>query len=388
MSDHYDIAIIGTGAVGSAALYNASKLGLKVVGFDSFAPPHNQGSSHGESRIVRRAIGENPHYSAISTRSYEIWNEIEEISKHTLINQNGCLVIAPDHGRDSFFNNTAQAAKEYNIPHDLMTCSEVHKKFPEFRKINDIVGYYEPGAGFVDPELVISTQLKIAHDNGAFIMNNTPISKIINDDKIVRIITNDGEVFTASKVILATGPWIEKLLPKHLNTAFKVYRQVLYWFDFVNPHEFDPKTFPVFIAHLPNDHGSIYGFPAIKGHRYGVKLATHNTELYEPQENINRSISPQESADFYDSHLRPYFDGIIHPNCIKSAVCSYTITPDENFVVDFIPDTNNKLLYISACSGHGFKHSAAMGEFAVDMLLGRNTLCSPEIFSHNRFLKR
>src|SRR5450759_3795854 len=80
-----DIVIVGLGAVGSATLYQAAKLGAKVIGIDRFVPPHDQGSSHGETRITRQAIGEGREFVPLVLRSNEIWEELEAATGRSLM---------------------------------------------------------------------------------------------------------------------------------------------------------------------------------------------------------------------------------------------------------------------------------------------------------------
>ncbi len=383
MKFDYDIAIVGCGAVGSAALYHASKLGVKVIAFDLFNPPHIYGSSHGETRIVRRAIGENSSYSLLSSRSYKIWEEIERQTNQTLLNKNGCLVLASDDAPSRFFENTLSAAQKYGIDNKVLDTDEIHKKFPEFSNLKNIRGYLETEGGFINPELTIKAQIDLAKQNGA-ICKNVKIISLYEKNGGIYIHGENGYKVTASKVLLSTGPWIKDLLPPELRKLFKTCRQVLYWFDFKNAEHFDAKKFPVFTCHLSNDQNGVYGFPAINGKKYGVKLATHNVLIETDQKSINRSVHQDEICSFYDTYIKDSFYNVVTPNCLKSAVCSYTITPDNNFIVDFIPD-NPRALFVSACSGHGFKHSTAIGELSISMLLGLSMYLDHKVFSYSRY---
>src|ERR1035438_10302481 len=168
-----DVMVIGLGAVGSAALYRAAKLGTKVIGIDRFDPPHDQGSSHGETRITRLAIGEGREFVPLVLRSNEIWEELEAATGRSLITRCGGLVLAaPDvggshHGSNSFLLDTVNAAKEFGIPHQLLAHDDIRHVYPQFRLTADEVGYFEPGAGFLRPEACIETQLAEAKKLGA-----------------------------------------------------------------------------------------------------------------------------------------------------------------------------------------------------------------------------
>src|SRR5215472_1965975 len=167
-----DIVVVGLGAVGSAALYQSAKLGAKVIGIDRFTPPHDQGSSHGETRITRQAIGEGREFVPLVLRSDEIWDELATASGRSLMTRNGCLVLAvPEmegshHGSRSFLQDTVDAAKEFGIAHELLSTDHLRQCFPQFQ-VQSEEAYLEPGAGFLRPELCVQTQIELACKFGA-----------------------------------------------------------------------------------------------------------------------------------------------------------------------------------------------------------------------------
>ena len=173
-----DVIVVGLGAMGSAALYQLAKRGINVTGIDRFAPPHDRGSSHGESRITRQAIGEGEEYVPFALRSHEIWRELEADTGRSLFSQIGGLII----GRrtDSGFTATPTyraniaAAKRFRIEHEVLTPSEVMKRFPQFRLAGDETCYYEPGAGFLRPELRVAGQIDRARTLGAVVRQAKP----------------------------------------------------------------------------------------------------------------------------------------------------------------------------------------------------------------------
>src|SRR5271169_551404 len=153
MATAADIAVIGLGAVGSAALYQSAKLGAGVIGIDRFEPPHDQGSSHGETRITRQAIGEGREFVPLVLRANQIWEELELATGRSLLTRNGGLVLAAPgvggnhHGSSSFLQDTVNAAKAFSIPHQQLSSDEINQRYPQFRLTNDEIGYFEPGAG-------------------------------------------------------------------------------------------------------------------------------------------------------------------------------------------------------------------------------------------------
>lgn len=389
IENHYDVAIIGVGAVGSAALYQLSQKKLKILAIDSYSPPHNFGSSGGESRIVRQAIGEGEHYVPLALRSYEIWAEIEKKIGYPFLHPVGGLVLYPTH-RDqhpeskNFFITTVQSAQKHNIKHEILDNKDIEKRFPEFKIPEDTIGYYENNAGFIIPEKCITAQIELAKRKDVDLKFNEIVTHITNaSPENIRIKTNKSE-YSASKVILTAGSWINNFTSPEISKLFKIYRQVLFWFDVKDKSYFSPERFPVFIWKFSQGlEESIYGFPAIHGASGGVKIATHNVHTPTAPDLVNRNVTDQEKEVFYKKFIAPYFRHL-GPLCLKASVCSYTVTPDEDFVIDFSPESRDILL-VSACSGHGFKHSAAVGELAANCILENTRLKDLNYFSLKRF---
>src|SRR6185369_298815 len=147
MNRSFDIIVAGLGAVGSAAAYQLAKRGARVLGIDRFSPPHAHGSSHGETRITRLAIGEGDHYTPLAMRSHEIWREIEEATGNELLVQTGGLIISgrtntPAMHVSGFFDNTVLAARKHGIPHELLDATSIRQSFRAFNVREDEVGYY------------------------------------------------------------------------------------------------------------------------------------------------------------------------------------------------------------------------------------------------------
>jgi sarcosine oxidase len=374
MASTADILVLGLGAMGSAALYQASKLGARCVGIDRFAPPHDQGSSHGDTRITRQAIGEGQVFVPLVLRSNEIWEEIEAATGRNLMVRNGCLVLASantpgcHHGSTSFVQDTIDAAREFGIAHEVLSSDEIARRYPQFRLRGDEVGYFEPGAGFLRPEACIEAQLQLAQQAGAQIVNDEVALDINQRGSKVEVRTSKA-IYSAKKVIVTAGAWIPKLLGEDYARFFKVYRQMLCWFSVAKRTElFEPRNFPVFIwitGNQPRD--MMYGFPQMDAGG-GVKIATEQYEATVDPDAVPRKVDHADIAALYDEYITPRFPDV-SSKCLRSATCLYTVTPDAKFVIDHFPDSHN-VVFASACSGHGFKHSAAIGEALAQQALG------------------
>jgi len=384
----YDAIVLGLGAIGSASLYQLARQGARVLGIDRYSPPHAFGSTHGETRVTRLAIGEGAHYSPLAMRSHEIWRELEAASGASLLTTNGGLIVSGATSRKtfhgaSFFATTVEAARRHKIPHELLDAKQIRRRFPQFAIGDEEWGYFEPSAGFVRPEECIRAQLKLAEQHGAEILRNETVTEFAQESKNVTVTTKAGQV-KAANLIVAAGPWLPGLLGEKHSRHFKIYRQTLHWFDIEARYaDFTPDRFPIFIWELPNARGGIYGFPAIDGPTGGIKIATEQFEATTSPEAVNRDVSAAEQQSVYRDFVAPSFPWV-GAKCVKSAVCLYTVTGDFGFVVDRHPDFE-RIIVASPCSGHGFKHSAALGEAIADLSMDQKSRFDLRAFSFARF---
>ncbi|TSC57997.1 MAG: sarcosine oxidase [Candidatus Peregrinibacteria bacterium Greene0416_19] len=382
MKKSLDTIVIGLGAMGSAAAYQLSKRGERVLGIDQFSPPHAKGSSHGDTRITRLAIGEGREYVPLALRSHEIWREIEAATHDELLTVTGGLIIgndraAPSHGVSNFVQRTREAAQAFGITHQMMTAKEIRKRFPPFALRDDEVGYYEEQAGFVRPEACIRAQLDLARQNGAEVRANETVLEVIPSGSNDRVtVRTDRGSYEAATAVLTVGAWIRQFVRPDLAQLFTVHREVLYWFDAPGKmEEFEPGKFPIFIWVSDRDMDLLYGFPDVDGQ--GVKVATEQFTTSTTPETFQEQVTDEEIATM-QRHTRQYLPGLTGP-CKKAAACKYTCTPDFGFVIDHLPD-HPQVIVASPCSGHGFKHSTAIGEMIAELAMTGQTTIDREPF--------
>src|SRR5258706_8934748 len=285
--------VLGLGAMGSATVYQLARKGNRVLGIDRFSPPHAYGSTHGDTRITRLAIGEGEHYTPLAMRSHEIWRELEHRTGRTLLTANGGLVLSSNaktsqsHG-NHFFANTVAAAQRYDIPHELLDASQIRGRFPQFNVADDESGYFEPGAGFLRPEECVRVQLDLAGQHGAELHRDEQVSGFDVADGGVTVTTNH-DTYAADKLIVAAGPWLPELVGHPFTRHLTIYRQVLCWFDIEGPvTPFLPESFPVFIWELQGRRQGVYGFPAVDGARGGLTIATGQYAAVTMAESLER----------------------------------------------------------------------------------------------------
>ena len=368
---HYDLVVVGLGAMGSAALYQASKRGASALGIDRFSPPHTMGSSHGDTRITRNAIGEGEMYMPFIKRSNEIWRELEAATGRKLFHESGGLIIGGEdavafHFQGDFIDVSAQIAEKYGLDYEILSAEDLRKRYPLLKPRDSDRAYYEPNAGVLRPERCIETQLDQARDLGATIHTDEKVTGYQIGASGVTVDTEKGS-YSAAKLILSAGAWIADFLPETHRGGIRVNRQLIHWFEAEDRRLFHPDRFPfvIWIGDTLDDFWSV--FPAPSDGMAGVKLVTEQYHTSTTADAVSRAVTGAEAADMYHRLTVPRLKGL-RDRQLHAEVCLYTLTTDEHFVVDFHPESERVVL-TSPCSGHGFKHSAAVGETLVQLAL-------------------
>jgi sarcosine oxidase len=387
--EKYDLIVIGLGAVGSAALCQSALRGARVLGIDRFHPPHEFGSSHGETRITRQAVGEGAEFVPLVLRANVLWRALEAAAGERLLVQNGGLILLDDVEAQgagaAFYQQTVDCARRFGIPHQILAADEMRQRFPQFVLQNDAQGYLEPGAGFLFPEKCIKAQLRVAVENRAELRTGETVTEVIADSSQVTVETNRSR-YAAGSVVLSPGPWMAEWARKICGLeegCFAVYRQSLYWFALqeLSP-EFMPEQMPIFIWSSPKVEKGFYGFPSLDG--VSIKVATEQFDTLSDANDGPGAVPPEQSRSFYDGYVRASLRGV-SSRCLRSATCFYTVVPDHRFVIDHGVDSE-RVWFASACSGHGFKHSAAVGEALVQKVLGEAPNVDLRPFARQRFM--
>jgi len=361
----YDVIVLGTGGVGSAAAYQLAKRGARVLGIDQFPGGHDRGSSHGETRVIRQAYFEHADYVPLLLRAYELWRELEAESGVDLLHQVGLLQVGPPDG--FVVHGVLEAARLHGLKVDSLTANEVELRFPGFRVPEESVGVFEPAAGYLKVERCVLAHLAAAKMGGAALRLGHAAQSWHADASGVRVTTDEGE-FQAAKLVITAGPWAPQLLAD-LGMRLEVRRKHLYWFPNSESSYRESSGCPTYLYELPR--GVYYGFPQID--ELGVKVAEHTggAVVADPATDP-RPLDPADLARVED-FLSQYLPGVGRP-LKHRAVCFYTMSPDEHFLVDRHPRHEN-VFFVAGLSGHGFKFTSVLGEVLADLALeGRTAL--------------
>ncbi|MGE0607485.1 MAG: N-methyl-L-tryptophan oxidase [Pirellulales bacterium] len=360
----YDAIVLGTGGVGSAALFHLARRGAKVLGLDRFPPAHNRGSSHGQTRMIRQAYFEHPDYVPLVRRSYALWREMEALRGTRLYHEVGLLEIGPPDGL--IVPGVLKAAAEHGLPVERLSPQQIQSRFPGFRLPDEAwVGLFERHAGYLRVEACVQAHLDEAARHGAELKTGIAVQEWRVAPGHVEVMTEQG-VFMAEKLVISAGAWAGKLLTG-LGLRLEIRRKPQYWYRAkVDDYRAD-RGGPAFLYETPQ--GLFYGFPQIDDR--GVKIAEHSggTTIDDPLR-LNREVDPIDQARVAGFAAR-YMPGIT-AQLLHHAPCMYTMTSDEHFIVDRHP-AHPRVAFAAGLSGHGFKFAPVLGEVLADLTLAGKT---------------
>ena len=361
----FDVIVVGLGAMGSAAAAHAAARGQHVLGLEQFQPAHDQGSSHGRSRVIRLAYFEHPAYVPLLRRAYQLWRRLEAETGRDLLRITGGLMIGSP--RSDVVAGSLRSAREHQLDHEMMDAGEIRRRFPVFTPRDGIVALYETEAGVVFPEEAIRAHLDVAASNGA----QLHVDERVDDWSVlpsgtIEVHTTRAQ-YQAGRLILAPGTWASSLFKAEW-LPLEVEPQQLHWFvPNAGAAAFAPGRFPIYIWDL-GDGVQFYGFPAEDDGR--VKVA------------FFRSRVTGEPA--IREALAPALPSLAQGTLVETVTCKYTLTPDHHFVIGLHPDWPTVTI-ASPCSGHGYKFASVIGEILADLAIDGATRHSIGLFDPRRF---
>jgi sarcosine oxidase len=361
----YDVIVIGCGGVGSAALYHLAKRGVKVLGLDRFPPGHDRGSSHGRTRIIRQAYFEHPDYVPLLLRAYELWDELSQRCGKQLYHEIGLLQIGSLDGQ--VVPGVLKAARLHGLAIDHLTAQQAQRCFPAFRVPDGWEAVFEHRAGYLDVEDCVLAHLVEAQKLGAELRTDVEVRGWEVHQEGVIVATDAGQ-FAAGKLVIAAGPWASSFL-SDLGISLPVQRKSVFWYPINDDALWADRGCPAYLFDTPE---CPYGIPHL--HDDGFKIAEHGLSnakqpIADPLQ-VNRELYKTDQArveEFLANHIpgvgRPYLD---------HSVCMYTMSPDENFIVDVHPQYP-QVAFAAGLSGHGFKFTCVLGEILAELTLKGST---------------
>ena len=383
MSKNFDVIVLGVGSMGSSTCYYLAKQGYKILGLEQFDIPHDQGSHAGQSRIIRKAYFEHSDYVPLLERAYENWKKIEEETGAQIYFPTGLLYVGKP--QDILIRGVRESALKYAIHVESLSHLEMTARFPQFQIPEGYDVLLEPDAGFVTPERAILLYVEQAIRHGASIHTKEKTISWTKAGASIEVTTSKG-IYSCKKLIITAGAWAGSMIPG-FSDHLQVTRQVIAW---VNPAEWAPfemGTLPCWMMDEATQSGMYYGFPILPAGKFGgplgLKVALHYPGQASNPDAVNRTTSVEDESHLIEALHKFLPKGYSSTHVLKT--CLYTNTPDENFVIDFLPGYNDQVVVGAGFSGHGFKFVSVVGEMLADLSIKGKTQLPISFLNAQRF---
>jgi sarcosine oxidase len=372
---HYDVIVVGVGSMGSATCHALAKEGLKVLGLEQFTLANELSSHTGQSRLIRLAYYEHPNYVPLLKKAYKGWESIEQEAKIKLFHQTGIAYYGKVSG--PLLTGINRSVHDHHLEMDTIPID----RYPQFKIPNDYAALFEEIAGFITPEKAILTFAQQAINFGAEIHQNEAVRSWRIQSDIVTIVTDKAH-YSADKMIVTAGPFTRTILP-NFQPSLITTRQLVAWMSPTHWNEFAMNEFPCWVIEEEGTEGIYYGFPMLPIEGFpgpiGLKLAHHR-----PGVNIDPSQPKDFDTDREEQHLmqmvKKYFSDT-QMKLLNIRSCIYTYSSDSDFIIDYLPETHQKVIVAAGFSGHGFKFVPAIGSILADMARGTSMDIDVEFLS-------
>lgn len=371
----YDAVVIGTGGVGSAALYHLARRGVRVLGLDRFPGGHDRGSSHGDTRIIRLAYFEHPDYVPLLRRAYALWSELERTVGESLYHEVGLLEVGPPDGE--VVPGVLRSAELHGLEVERLAAADVARWWPGFRVPEGYEAVFERRAGYLRVEQCVRAHLRAAVQSGAEHRTGVSVRGWRSEAGQVVVDTDVGPV-SARRLVIAPGAWAAPLLAG-AELSWRVLLKHIHWFA---PRTADYRVDGrgcTFFYEFP--WGMFYGFPQVD--ELGVKMAEHSGGAL-----VSDPLQVERTLDLVDRRRVETFLGACLPGVTREprrhSTCFYTMTPDGHFVIDRHP-RDERVVFAAGLSGHGFKFTAALGELLANWTLDGAPSLPVEFLGRQRF---
>lgn len=368
----YDLIVVGSGSVGAAAGFYATQAGMKVLMIDGAHPPHQQGSHHGETRLIRHAYGEGARYVPLVLRAQKLWDQLEQLSGERIMQRSGLINLAPVNSE--FINNVIDSAQQYGLDVQILQANEVRQRWPQFEVPDDYIGVFEPQSGYLKSEVAIKSWIRLAKEAGCAQLFNCPVQSIEKDGELEVVNTLDGS-YRGRKLLLSAGTWVKAL---YADLPMTPVRKVFSWHQADGRYSENNK-FPAFAVEMA-DGIHYYGFPADNN---ALKVGKHEggQPIDRPEQRKAFGAFAEDGSEVFN-FMRQFLPGV--GVCLHGAACTYDNSPDEDFIIDTLPGHPDRLV-ITGLSGHGFKFASVLGEIAAQFAAGKESEFDLAPFALSRF---
>lgn len=388
---HYDYVVIGSGAIGSMALWQLSELDpdATVLGIERFDRVHTKGSYSGESRLFRVALKEGGIYIPLVQDARKMWLEMNERSGRDVFLPVGAISVGPE-GFPALIQ-THEVIKEFGLDHEILDATALAERFPVFTTsapgATPDIAIVDPAGGGIRPEVAVAVAQEFALSQGATLWDNTRVTAVSpgkGPAGSTVIHTSRGEI-TASKVIVANGSWAADLFPD-LATHIRVQTLPLTWYLPLDITGYLPENLPIFMRDLITENGEIwhcYGAPTIDG--YSVKISHSDfigdADTPDGLEALSTGILPEEILEIFSARTSAFFRGVLDAP-VRITLHHDGFTADHAPILDTVPGSNGAITIVTGMSGNGMKFAPVYGRIAAELAVTGQSSTRPSAFDY------
>jgi len=371
---HTEVLVIGGGTMGTAAGWGIARRGHRVRVIEQFDHVNSLSSHGGISRIFRHAYAEGAVYVPWTLQADAMWHELQDRAGTPIIHRVGCLdMAAPGYDHADLARASADA---YNLDYEWIGGAEIRRRFPIWNVPDDWVACYTSRAGYLEVEPALRAMASEMRDAGGLMETHTRVTGWSAEADGIRVETSNG-TYTADRLVIAGGAWNIHLL-EALGLPLVVHRKPLFWLESTRPDLIEPDRFPCWIAEC--EFGHPYGLPKVDvpGFKSGLHVGGDQAD----PDTLDRQIRDDDLG----ANLGPFFEQYMNFYTGKvesSSVCMYSMTPDEDFIIDRHPE-HSQVVFAAGFSGHGFKFAPVIGEHLADLALDPAAQARPS-FGIERF---
>lgn len=376
--DQYDVAVVGLGALGSAAAYFAARKGARVIAFEQFELGHVHGSSHDTSRIVRTSY-DKPEYVALAKAAYKDWRDLEEAAGYKLLHITGGVTFF---GKNSPLQSSdyARSLDANDVPYELFDAKEASKRWPQFHAAEGVDVVYTADSGIVHAAKSVATMQNLARIHGAELKEHTRVERVIpsSSQNGVVIETSRGR-YQATRIILATDAWTNKLLePLRLTIPLTVSQEQVTYFKPTEAATYEMSNFPIWIYFGDK---AFYGFPSFG--EPTIKCGRDEGQNFMKPEQRTYVHSPELLEE-----LTTFVDGFIPDDArqtLRTVTCQYTTTPNRDFIIT--PLEKHPQIILALGAAHAFKFAPAIGRVLAELAIDGRTSEDISQFKAPKFMQ-
>lgn len=364
--DHFDVGIVGLGALGSAAAYHAAGKGARVIAFEQFELGHVRGASHDTSRIVRTSY-DVAEYVALAKAAYRDWRDLEKATGLDLLDITGGVTFLAKDGEVTV-GDYSKALTANGVPYEVLTPQQVKQRWPQFSIPEGIDTVFCADTGIAHGSRSVMAMQYLARSRGALLKSRTEVTGIApqKPGHGVVVKTTNGD-FQVGKVILATDAWTNKLLaPLGAEIPLSISQEQITYFAPSDPSAYEPPRFPVWQWGADNWYYGFpcYGEPTIKAGRHAAEnWMTPDKRTYVHSEALLQQLVDQLDKFMPDPGRRT----------LRTVTCQYTLTPDHNFIISPLEAKAHKDIIVGLGAAHAFKFAPAIGRVLAELAIDGRT---------------